>query len=175
MCAAAEAREGIVRAGGCSMGRCSALTRRYAGVNDGLVNRGPARRCVWPVAAPAGGIVRAGAVLRSDAARARGLCSSCAGRAVLSECFMFGSCRSCVPVGMSCVRLMSAVRFYWDVLAFVRAGHAFLSGCLMFDHACCLPPVRQTGRLAGCFVPVPPWVVIAGSAFSNRRCGYPAL
>ena len=45
----------------------------------------------------------------------------------------------------------------------------------MFDHACCLPPVRQTERLAICSVPIPPWVVIAGSAFSNRRCGYPAL
>ena len=43
----------------------------------------------------------------------------------------------------------------------------------MFDHACCLPPVRQTERLAICCVPVPPWVVIAGSAFSNRRYGYP--
>ena len=37
----------------------------------------------------------------------------------------------------------------------------------MFDHACCLPPVRQTERLAICFVPVPPWVVIAIRAFSD--------
>ena len=43
----------------------------------------------------------------------------------------------------------------------------------MFDHACCLPPVRQTERLAICSVPVPPWVVIAIRAFSNRRYGYP--
>ena len=34
-------------------------------------------------------------------------------------------------------------------------------------HACCLPPVRQTGRLAICSVPIPPWVGIAGSAFSD--------
>ena len=47
------------------------------------------------------------------------------------------------------------------------ACHAFLSKCLVFDHACCLPPVRQTGRLAGCCVPIPPWVGIAGSAFSD--------
>ena len=53
------------------------------------------------------------------------------------------------------------------------ACHTFLSGCLMFDHACCLPHERQTERLAICFVPVPPWVEIAGSAFSNRRYGYP--
>ena len=53
------------------------------------------------------------------------------------------------------------------------AHHTFLSGCLMFDHACCLPPVRQTERLAICFLSVPPWVVIAIRAFSNRRYGYP--
>ena len=52
-----------------------------------IVNRGPAKGCVWPVLAPAEGIVRAGAVLRGDAARARG-------------------CVCSVPV----------VRFYWDVL-----------------------------------------------------------
>ena len=34
---------------------------------------------------------------------------------------------------------------------------------------------RQTERLAGCCVPIPPWVVIAIRTFSNRRCGYPAL
>ena len=47
------------------------------------------------------------------------------------------------------------------------AHHTFLSGCLMFDHACCLPPVRQTERLAICSVPIPPWVVIAIRAFSD--------
>ena len=52
------------------------------------------------------------------------------------------------------------------------ACHAFLSKCPVFDHACCLPPVRQTGRLAICCVSIPPWVGIAGSAFSNRWCGY---
>ena len=57
----------------------------------------------------------------------------------------------------------------------VHACHTFLSKCPVFDHACCLPPVRQTGRLAGCSVPIPPWVGIAGSAFSNRRYGYRAL
>ena len=47
------------------------------------------------------------------------------------------------------------------------ACHTFLSGCLMFDHACCLPPVRQTERLAICCVPIPPWVEIAIRAFSD--------
>ena len=68
---------------------------------------------------------------------------------------------SCVPIGMSCVRLISVMRSSRNVLCSV--------------HACCLPPVRQTGRLAICSVPVPPWVVIVGSAFSNRRCGYPTF
>ena len=56
-----------------------------------------------------------------------------------------------------------------------RARHTFLPKCFMLDHACCLPHERQTGRLAICSVPIPPWVVIAGSAFSNRRCGYRAF
>ncbi|MDD7366065.1 MAG: hypothetical protein PUG91_02075, partial [Clostridiales bacterium] len=42
----------------------------------------------------------------------------------------------------------------------------------MFDQACSLPRERQTGRLAICCVSIPPWVVIAGSAFSNRQCDY---
>ena len=79
---------GLIRGGwtaeGASAGRLSALARRYVSVNDGFVNCGPSGCCVWPVLAPAGGIVRAGAVLRSDAARARGLRSSCGGRAVFT-------------------------------------------------------------------------------------------
>ena len=84
-----------------------------------------------------------GVGLRERGGSRAGLCSSCAGRAILSECRVF-----------------------------VRAHHAFLSECPVFDHACCLPPVRQTGRLAICCVSIPPWVVIAGSAFSNRQCDY---
>ena len=59
----------------------------------------------------------------------------------------------------------------WRVASSV-SDHAFfavLSECFSFDHACCLPRERQTGRLAICFVPIPPWVGIAGSAFSDRR------
>ena len=65
------------------------------------------------------------------------------------------------------------------------AGRAVLSECPAFDHACLcgflavsyvrsrlLFVLRQTGRLAGCCVPIPPWVEIAGSAFSWCRCGY---
>ena len=55
-----------------------------------IVNRGPAKGCVWPVIAPAEGIVRAGAVLRGDAALVRGAA--------------FVLCRSCVSIGMSCAR-----------------------------------------------------------------------
>ena len=155
------------------------------------MNRGPAKGCVWPVIAPAEGIVRAGAGLRGDAVLLRAFCVPAGMSCVRSRrsCGSIGlfcarSRRSCVPVEMSCVRLMSVVRFYWDVLAFVRACHTFLSGCLMFDHACCLPPVRQTERLAICFVSVPPWVVIAIRAFSDvawlsgfvgslRDCAFP--
>ena len=92
--------------------------------------------------------------------------------AVLSECFSFVSCMSCVPIGMSCVRLISVMRSSRNVLRSAHICHAFLSKCPVFDHACCLPPVRQTGRLAICCVSIPPWVVIAGSAFSNRQCDY---
>ena len=50
-----------------------------------------------------------------------------------------------------------------------RARHTFLPKCFMLDHACCLPHERQTGRLAICSVPVPPWVEIAIRAFSGCR------
>ena len=73
------------------------------------------------------------------------------------------------------LRSFYAGRALLGCLVLVRAHHTFLPKCFMLDHACCLPPVRQTGRLAGCFVPVPPWVGIAIRAFSNRRCGYPAF
>ena len=118
--------------------------------------------------------MRAGAGLRGGVVLLRAFCVPAGMSCVRSRrsCGSIGlfcarSRRSCVPVEMSCVRLMSVVRFYWDVLAFVRACHTFLSGCLMFDHACCLPPVRQTERLAICSVPVPPWVGIAIRAFSD--------
>ena len=77
-------------------------------------------------------------------------------------CHMFLSkCLACGSIQMSCVRSAPVIRSSRNVLCSV--------------HACCLPPVRQTGRLAGCSVPIPPWVGIAGSAFSNRRYGYRAL
>ena len=54
---------------------------------------------------------------------------------------------------MLCVRFTPAIHFYRYALRSVRA--------------CCLPPVRQTERLAECFVPIPPWVVIVIRAFSR--------
>ena len=137
-------RGGFVACGGVRLWRLSALTRRYVGVDDGFVNCGAAKGCVPPVIAPAEGIVRAGAVLRGgDAALARGaafvLCRSCV--------FIGMSCarsrRSYVPVEMSCVRLMSVVRFYWDVLAFVLRpsyvpiGMSYVRSRLLF--AACAP------------------------------------
>ena len=107
------------------------------------MNRGPSRRCVPPVIAPAEGIVRAGDVLRGGGVLLRG--DAC---------------------------LVPGVRFSRNVLRSITPVFAVSSRCLMFAHACCLPPVRQTGRLAGCCVSIPPWVVIANSAFSWCRCGY---
>ena len=58
-----------------------------------------------------------GVGLRERGGSHAGLCSSCAGRAILSECRVF-----------------------------VRAHHAFLSECPAFDHACCLPHgAKQNG------------------------------
>ena len=54
---------------------------------------------------------------------------------------------------MVCVRFVPDMRFWRYALRSV--------------HACCLPPVRQTERLAECFVPIPPWVVIAIRTFSR--------
>ena len=85
----------------------------------------------------------------------------------------------CGSIGMFFVCLMPAIRFSRNVL------RAVLSKCLAFVLRQYVPlemsrvrsrllfdAERQTERLAGCSVPVPPWVVIAGSAFSNRWCGY---
>ena len=97
-------------------------------------------------------------------------------------------------VGMSCVRFALVLRFWRGVLCSIYARRAFLLECFAFIHACfvvlarrlvfdlCPACVsigmscvrsrllfaawRQTGRLAGGCVPIPPWVEIAGSAFS---------
>ena len=73
----------------------------------------------------------------------------------------------CGSIGMFFVCLMPAMRSSRNVFRLSYACHAFLSECLAFDHACCLPPVRQTERLAICCVSIPPWVVIAIRAFSD--------
>ena len=75
--------------------------------------------------------MRAGAVLRERGGSRAGLCSSCAGRAILSECRVF-------------VRAHHA--FLSECHVFVRAHHACLSECPVFDHACCLPhSAKQDG------------------------------
>ena len=70
-------------------GHLSALSRRGVGSSHGIVNCRPAQCCVWPVAAPAEGIVRAG--------------SGGAAWAVPWGCFMVGSRLPCFSSGMSCV------------------------------------------------------------------------
>ena len=159
-------RGGFVACGGVRLWRLSALTRRYVGVDDGFVNCGPSRRYVWPVLAPAEEIVRAGVGLRERGGSRAGLCSSCAGRAILSECRVFVRAHHAF-LSQCRVFVRAHHAFLSECRVFVRAHHTFLSKCRAFDHACCLPPVRQTGRLALCSVPVPPWVVIAIRAFSS--------
>ena len=71
----------------------------------------------------------------------------------------------------------AAMRLCRGALWSIHVCYAFLLECFVFDHACCLPRERQTGRLALCCVPIPPWVVIAIRAFSNvrtiiRLCGF---
>ena len=75
---------------------------------------------------------------------------------------------------MSFVRFTPVMRFYWDVFRLSYAGHTFLSVCLAFGSRLLFAAWRQTERRAECCVPIPPWVEIADSAFSDRRCGYPA-
>ena len=98
-----HARIASAACGGWSAELCSALTRRYVGMDDGFVNCGPAKGCVWPVLAPAKGLCARGSVC---AARrlSRGavfvLCRSCDSIGMSCVC----SRPSCVPLGMSCVR-----------------------------------------------------------------------
>ena len=130
-------------------GRCSALTRRNAILLHGVVNCGPAKGYVWPVLAPAEGLVRAGTVLR--------------GGAVLLRRAAPGLCLS--------------LRFCCNVLPSVHAGYAVLSKCLAFGSRLLFDAERQTGRLAVSCVPIPPWVEIAIRAFSRRSsviclCGF---
>ena len=115
---------------------------------------------------PAEAFVRAGGRAAARGGSRAGLCSSCAGRAILSECRVF--VRAHHAFLSECPAFDHAHHaFLSECRVFVCAHHAFLSECPAFDHACCLPPVRQTGRLALCSVPIPPWVVIAIRAFSS--------
>ena len=97
-------------------------------------------------------------------------------------------------VGMSCVRFALVLRFWRGVLCSIYARRAFPFECFAFIHACfvvlarrlvfdlcpaCVSigmscvrsrllfdALRQAERLAGGCVSIPPWVGIAGSAFS---------
>ena len=94
--------------------------------------------------------------------RQKGLCARgrSAGAGRLSRGAVFVLCRSCDSIGMSCVCSRPSC---------VPLGMSCVRSRLLFA------AWRQTERLAGCCVPIPPWVVIAGSAFSNHRCGYRAF
>ena len=78
-------------------------------------------------------------------------------RAFLLECIAFGSRLPRVPVGMSCVRFMPAMRFYWNVLRSITPVSFPLSG--------------KERRLAVSCVSIPRG---SGSPLerSRRLCGY---
>ena len=113
------------------------------------MNCGPAKGCVWPVAAPAEAFVRAGAGLRGDAAlcvRTRwreyrfsllfimedgvykgGSCEVCLGHCAVMRAFGVLRCGS---VGGHAGHTALLERFAFD-----HAGHVVLSKCFAFDHA----------------------------------------
>ena len=75
---------------------------------------------------------------------------------------------------MSFVRFTPVIRFYWDVFRLSYAGHTFLSVCLAFDHACCLPhSAKQNGLRYVAFL----FRRGSRSSFVRSRMsrGYPAL
>ena len=75
---------------------------------------------------------------------------------------------------MSFVRFTPVMRFYWDVFRLSYAGHTFLSVCLAFDHACCLPhSAKQNGLRYVAFL----FRRGSRSPFVRSRMsrGYPAL
>ena len=76
---------------GSRLRRCSALARRDDIPLCESVNCAPTKCCVWPVLAPAEGIVRAGAGLRGRWFCRGGLPRFTPDFAVLLECFAFGS------------------------------------------------------------------------------------
>ena len=97
-----SAGRGACARGGCSARRCFALARRNDIPLYRIVNCAAARRLCLPDIVPAQGYRARGAVRRGDV--------------VLSVCFAFGSCRACVPLGMSRVRFVPGVRSYRNVL-----------------------------------------------------------
>ena len=68
----------------------------------------------------------------------------------------------------------AAIRFYCGAWRSITPAATFLLARFMFDHACCLPHARQTGRLAVGCVSIPRG---SGSPLerSQRPCGYRTL
>ena len=150
--------------------RLSALTRRGADPHYGIVNCWPARRCVWPVIAPAQALVRAGAGLRGDARSVGVVCVRCASViAVLSGRFALGSRLPWVLLGRFAFGVRLSLRLCRGALRLVHACREVLLRRLRSVCVChcgsvgavCLGSrllfvFRQTGRLAVPCVPVPP-------------------
>ena len=151
----------------CVRKRPIALTRRSDIPPCGIADCAPAQCCVWPVLAPAQAFVRAGErrgeMRNSDTPRQ--VDSGCldvlrSARLLLWLCR--GGCAWCAPD-------IAALLGWLRSICVSPCGSVAAFGLgsrLLFD------ALRQTGRLAGCCVPIPPWVVIANSAFSWCRCGY---
>ena len=119
---------------------------------------GPAQCCVWPVAAPVQAFVRAGVWRREDTVLARrGRIPPTLLRSATSPCRRE---LGLFPLrAMSCVRLTSAVRSYWNVLRSV--------------HTCCLThSAKQIGLREVAFL----FRRGSGSLLerSQRPCGYRA-
>ena len=110
MCAAAEAREGIIRAGGGAMFRADAKRRCFAS----WVSESRAVAALRPAgySSGRGDCARGGCSARRWGSLAGG-CLSCAGRAVLSECPAFDHACLCGFLAVSYVRsrlLFAALR-----------------------------------------------------------------
>ncbi len=147
--------------------RLSALTRRGADSHYGIVNCWPARRCVWPVIAPAQALVRAGAGLRGDARSVGVVCVRCASViAALSGWFALGSRLPWVLLGWFAFGVRLSLRLCRGGLRSVHACREVLLTRFALVHACCLSFDKQDGlrHLAFLFRRVE----IAVRAFSGR-------
>ena len=182
----------------CVRKRPIVLTRRSGIPPCGIAGCAPAQRCVRPVLAPAQAFVRAGerrgkCGIRTRRGRLiRAVWMFCARRVCFygsvgavalgvrqSLRFCSGRLRSmCVsPCGFvrgicaRCASVPAVLPGQWFALG-ARPALRLCRGVWPRFTPVFFPLSGKKRRLAGCCVPIPPWVEIAGSAFSWCRCGY---